>query len=188
MHSRTRLILPLSHSLAPVILKLIVLSSVSVSIVGCSSNTSTIAPPQGGFTKISPRTPGTAGSVGTSAGSSSSTSNLGGINEGEVAAAQNGHQSHVQVTCTLPVKRMLRPDEKGEKHEKFLLQLSNGSTILVAHNVSRAASVPISAGDIVTVHGEYIWNAKGGVIHWTHASDTPRHESGYIDFNGQRYQ
>jgi hypothetical protein len=26
----------------------------------------------------------------------------------------------LQVTCTLPVKRMLRPDDKGEKHEKFL--------------------------------------------------------------------
>lgn len=175
MRSQTRLILQ-KNSLA-----LIILATVSISITACNptntnSNTQTLPPPQGGFTKLEPRTPG-------NGDTSAST-----INESEVAAAQNGHQSHVQVTCTLPVKRMLRPDEKGEKHEKFLLQLSNGSTILVAHNVSRAPSVPISAGDIVTVHGEYIWNAKGGVIHWTHASDTPRHESGFIDFNGQRYQ
>jgi hypothetical protein len=48
--------------------------------------------------------------------------------------------------------------------------------------------VPAQAGDIVTVHGEFIWNQRGGVLHWTHHSDTPRHESGYIDFAGNRYQ
>ncbi len=138
----------------------------SVVFTGCSQSTSTIDRPAN-YTKLAPRAD---------------------TNESEVAAAQNNRASHVQVTCTLPVKRMLRPDDKGEKHEKFLLQLSNGSTILVAHNVSRAPSVPVEAGDIVTVHGEYIWNNKGGVIHWTHASDTPRHEGGYIDFKGQRYQ
>ncbi len=138
----------------------------SLVFTGCSPSTSTIERPAN-YTKLAPSAD---------------------TNEREVAAAQNNRASHVQVTCTLPVKRMLRPDDKGEKHEKFLLQLSNGSTILVAHNVSRAPSVPVEAGDIVTVHGEYIWNNKGGVIHWTHASDTPRHEGGYIDFKGQRYQ
>lgn len=110
------------------------------------------------------------------------------IFEDEVVAAQNNHVTHGEITCTLPVKRMLPPDNSGERHEKFLLQMSNGSTILVAHNTSRAPVVPIQQGDLVTIHGEYIWNAKGGVIHWTHLSDTPNHPSGYIDFNGQRYQ
>lgn len=137
----------------------------AVSIGGCDKSVGTIERPN--YTKLTPSDA---------------------LYETEVAAAQNNRQSHVVVTCTLPVKRMLRPDEKGEKHEKFLLQVSNGTTILVAHNTSRAPSVPLSAGDIVTVHGEYIWNAKGGVIHWTHKSDTPRHEGGYIDFKGQRYQ
>jgi len=144
----------------------ILLLPCSLVFTGCSPSTSTIERPAS-YTKLAPSAD---------------------TNESEVAAAQNNRASHVQVTCTLPVKRMLRPDDKGEKHEKFLLQLSNGSTILVAHNISRAPSVPVEAGDIVTVHGEYIWNNKGGVIHWTHASDTPRHEGGYIDFKGQRYQ
>lgn len=117
-----------------------------------------------------------------------STLTAGKIFEDEVVAAQNNHVTHGEITCTLPVKRMLPPDNSGERHEKFLLEMSNGSTILVAHNTSRAPVVPISAGDLVTVHGEYIWNAKGGVIHWTHLSDTPSHPSGYIDFGGQRYQ
>ncbi len=110
------------------------------------------------------------------------------IFEDEILAAHANRQTNVEVTCTLPVKRMLPQDNKGEKHEKFILQMSNGSTILVAHNISRAPYVPISEGDVVTVRGEYIWNRKGGVIHWTHLSDTPKHPSGYIDFAGQRYQ
>jgi len=110
------------------------------------------------------------------------------IYEDEVLAAQANHQTNTEVTCTLPVKRMLPQDNSGEKHEKFILQMTNGTTILVAHNISRAPLVPISEGDVVTVHGEYIWNRKGGVIHWTHISDTPKHPSGYIDFAGQRYQ
>jgi hypothetical protein len=110
------------------------------------------------------------------------------VDDSQVMAAQESRGINVSVTCTLPVKKMLRPDNKGERHEKFLLQASNGTTILVAHNVSRAPAVPISAGDVVTVHGGYIWNKKGGLIHWTHKSDSPRHPGGYIDFQGQRYQ
>lgn len=146
----------------------------SLVFTACSPSTHTIERPAN-YTKLAP-------------GADNAFTNSAVTDETEVAAAQNNRASHVQVTCTLPVKRMLRPDDKGEKHEKFLLQLSNGSTILVAHNVSRAPSVPVEAGDIVTVHGEYIWNNKGGVIHWTHASDTPRHAGGYIDFKGRRYQ
>jgi hypothetical protein len=37
------------------------------------------------------------------------------------------------------------------------------------------------------MHGEYIWNKKGGVLHYTHHSTT-RHESGWIQLNGQVYQ
>ena len=51
-----------------------------------------------------------------------------------------------------------------------------------------APTVPIQAGNVVRIHGEYIWNRLGGLIHWTHHSDSPKHESGWIEFNGQRYQ
>lgn len=162
-------------------------ASSSIIVSGCAQTAinqsfrSSEQPPT--YTKIGPSTLGVTSPI-----SASSAETAASINEAEVAVAQNNRASHVAVTCTLPVKRMLRPDDKGEKHEKFLLQMSNGTTILVAHNVSRAPSVPLEAGDIVTVHGEYIWNEKGGVIHWTHASDTPRHQGGYIDFKGRRYQ
>lgn len=110
------------------------------------------------------------------------------VDETQALQAQAAQAHKVEITCTLPVKRLLRDDTKGLPHQRFLLSLSNGSTILVAHDTAMAPRVPISEGDIVTVHGEYIWNDKGGVIHWTHHSDTPRHEGGYIDFQSQRYQ
>ena len=94
----------------------------------------------------------------------------------------------VPITVTAPVKKMLKYDDKGLPHEKFLMVLSNGTTLLVAHDTKMAPYVPVQPGDTVTVHGEFIWNEKGGLIHWTHHSDTPKHQGGYIDFNGKRYE
>lgn len=108
--------------------------------------------------------------------------------DAEVIAAQAQQMHKVEVTFQAPVKKLLPDDVEGLPHQRFLLNLSNGTTVLVAHDTKMAPRVPIEAGDIVTIHGEYIWNEKGGVVHWTHHSDTPRHEGGWIDFGGQRYQ
>lgn len=108
--------------------------------------------------------------------------------DAEAIRAQQLHLVKVPLTVTAPVKKMLKYDDRGLPHEKFLLLLSNGTTILVAHNTQMAPYVPLQAGDTVTVSGEYVWNAKGGLIHWTHHSDTPNHKGGYIDFNGKRYE
>ncbi len=108
--------------------------------------------------------------------------------DAQAIRAQQLQLVKVPLTVTAPVKKMLKYDDRGLPHEKFLLGLSNGTTILVAHNTKMAPYVPIQAGDVVTVHGEFIWNAKGGLIHWTHHTDTQSHEGGYIDFNGKRYE
>ena len=41
-------------------------------------------------------------------------------------------------------------------------------TVMIAHNIDRAPRVPFKKGDDVTFRGEYVWNAQGGVVHWTH--------------------
>ncbi len=106
----------------------------------------------------------------------------------QVLQAQSQRAKKVEVLFSARVKRLLADDTRGLPHQQFLLQLDNGSTVKVAHDTKYAPRVPIRAGDILTIKGEYIWNQKGGVVHWTHRSDTPRHEGGYIDFAGQRYQ
>jgi hypothetical protein len=104
-----------------------------------------------------------------------------------VINAQKRHRKKVEVTLTARVKELLPPDTDGSPHQRFLLELSNGTTVLVAHNTDLAPEVPIHAGDLVTLHGEYIWNKLGGVLHYTHHS-TNHHESGWIQLNGQTYQ
>jgi len=108
--------------------------------------------------------------------------------QAEVIAAQAAHAIKVEVTVVAPVKKLLQEDDRGLPHQKFLLELVNGSTILVAHDIAMANRVPIRPGDIVRIHGEYIWNSRGGLIHWTHHTDTPYHEGGWIEFQGVRYQ
>lgn len=104
-----------------------------------------------------------------------------------VLKAQRKHRKKVEVTLTARVKELLPPDTDGSPHQRFLLELSNGTTVLVAHNTDLAPEVPIHVGDTLTLHGEYIWNKLGGVLHYTHHSTT-RHESGWIQLNGQTYQ
>ncbi len=110
------------------------------------------------------------------------------LDDQAVLAAQAQHAIKLEVTVVAKVKKLLAEDVQGLPHQRFLIELSNGSTVLIAHDLKMAPVVPIKPGDVVCIHGEYIWNKLGGLIHWTHHSDTPRHEDGWIDFNGLRYQ
>ncbi len=73
-----------------------------------------------------------------------------------VIKAQKKHKRKVELTLTAPVKELLPPDTDGSPHQRFLLELSNGTTVLVAHNTDLAPEVPIHVGDLLTLHGEYI--------------------------------
>jgi len=99
------------------------------------------------------------------------------------------HQSDVQVNVTARVFKTLKDDLKGSRHQRFLIKISSGDTILIAHNIDLASKINnLRKGDSVTVYGEYEWNNKGGVIHWTHADPAHRHIDGWIEHNGKRYQ
>lgn len=98
-------------------------------------------------------------------------------------------QSHLQVQLTATVSRVLAEDNQGSRHQRFLLRLENGQTVLVAHNIDLAERVAgLAVGVTVTLAGEYEWNDKGGVIHWTHHDPTGQHPGGWIQLDGRRYQ
>jgi hypothetical protein len=110
----------------------------------------------------------------------------------QAASLQNAyenHQSHVQVKGSGTVIRILKDDNKGSRHQKFILKLSSGQTILIAHNIDLALRVnSISNGDVIQFYGEYEWNNKGGVVHWTHKDPNGQHVGGWLKHNGSKYQ
>jgi hypothetical protein len=83
----------------------------------------------------------------------------------------------------------LLPDDTDEpRHQRLLLKLETGGTVLVAHNIDLAHRIPAEEGDSITVYGQYEWNDRGGVLHWTHHAPRNNREGGWIEFDGKRYQ
>ena len=106
-----------------------------------------------------------------------------------IAKAYADQVSGLQVTGAGVVVKVLRDDNDGSPHQRFLLELPSGQVVLVAHNIDLAPRVPdLAAGDAVEFHGVYEWNPKGGVIHWTHDDPSGRHEAGWLRAQGQTYQ
>ena len=80
-------------------------------------------------------------------------------------------------------------DRDGSPHQRFIIVTNSGQSLLVAHNLDLAPRLKgLSAGDEVTVYGEYEWNPQGGVMHWTHDDPQGSHETGYVEWRGRRYQ
>ena len=96
--------------------------------------------------------------------------------------------SGVMVTGTATVKKILRDDLEGSRHQRFILRLEDGHTVLVAHNIDLAPRVPIEEADTVEFHGQYEWNDQGGVVHWTHHDPDGFHEGGWIRAGGRVYE
>jgi hypothetical protein len=97
--------------------------------------------------------------------------------------------SDVQVEGEGTVIRVLADDVDGSRHQRFIVQLASGQTLLISHNIDVAPRIDgLKVGDIVRFYGEYVWNEKGGVIHWTHHDPQGRHVAGWVIHNGKRYQ
>lgn len=94
--------------------------------------------------------------------------------------------SNIQVQSSGKVKAILKDDREGSQHQKFILALENGLTVLVAHNIDLAPRLEnLQKGDLVKFFGEYEYSEQGGVIHWTHHDPNRHHEDGWLKHNGQ---
>lgn len=97
--------------------------------------------------------------------------------------------SDVQVKGEGTVIRLLPDDQKGSRHQRFIIKLASGLTLLIAHNIDIAPRVSgLAVGDRVGFYGEYVWNEKGGTIHWTHRDPRGKHVAGWVVHNGKTYQ
>ncbi len=95
----------------------------------------------------------------------------------------------VQVSGSGKVSRILSDDNYENRHQRFILRLDHGHTILIAHNIDLAPRInKLKRGDVVEFYGEYEWNSKGGVVHWTHHDPNGHHKAGWLKHNGRIYK
>jgi len=106
-----------------------------------------------------------------------------------IGEAFRAGRSDVLVAGEGSVEKVLRDDQKGSRHQRFILALDSGHTVLIAHNIDLAPRIPdLSRGDQVQFKGEYEWTERGGVIHWTHHDPDGRHPGGWLRHEGRRYE
>jgi len=107
-----------------------------------------------------------------------------------VADAFKNQQSDLIVeSVSGTVESVLPDDMEGSKHQRFVIRVSRDLTLLVVHNIDIAPRLNgLIKGDRVSVKGEYEWNERGGLIHWTHKDPRSSHEDGWIDYRNVRYE
>lgn len=107
-------------------------------------------------------------------------------------ALENAYRTQArdhQVSGSGTVIKLLADDNAGSRHQRFILRLNSGRTLLVSHNIDLAPRIAsLQVGDLVQFNGEYEWNAKGGVLHWTHHDPQGRHEAGWLKHRDRVYQ
>lgn len=113
----------------------------------------------------------------------------GGATGASVATAFARHARRVDVEGVGTVAKVLPDDLHGSRHQRFLMRVDSGPTVLVAHNVDLARRVePLRVGDVLSFRGEYVWNARGGIVHWTHHDPDGRHRAGWLRRGGETFQ
>lgn len=87
------------------------------------------------------------------------------------------------------VERVLADDLDGSRHQRLILRLDSGHTLLVSHNIDLAPRVAdVERGDELSFRGQYEWNDRGGVVHWTHHDPQGRRPGGWLRHRGRTYR
>jgi hypothetical protein len=107
----------------------------------------------------------------------------------QIARAFEQRQRDVAVEGEGTVSRILSDDNAGSRHQRFVVRLASGQTVLIQHNIDLAPRIEnLNMGDIVSFSGEYIWSEQGGLIHWTHHDPAGRHQGGWIKHSARTYE
>lgn len=109
-----------------------------------------------------------------------------------IKQAFTAQQSKRQVKGCGTIIKALPDDNEGSRHQKILVELTGitpKQTLLLVHNIDIAPRVSeVERGQTLSFYGEYIYNDKGGLVHWTHHDPAARHQGGWIESHGVRYE
>ena len=107
----------------------------------------------------------------------------------EIARYFAERRSGVSASAEGMVVKILQDDVDPPRHQRFLVELSNGQTLLFAHNIDLAPRVGNLREDTsISFSGVYEWNEKGGVVHWTHHDPDGQIAGGWLQYGGQTYR
>lgn len=87
----------------------------------------------------------------------------------------------------LVVTKILPDDNRGLKHQKWLVRLSNGITMQAVYNSDMCPRVPVKAGDVIGMGGQFIWTKSGALLHWLHGDPKKRRPDGFVYVNGKYF-
>ena len=106
-----------------------------------------------------------------------------------VEQAFSQKKSDVWVQGSGVVTKLLPDDNKGSRHQKFLVRINVAQTLLFAHNIDLSPRIDaLKVGDSIEFKGEYVFNPKGGVIHWTHRDPKGQYQGGWIKHQGNTFE
>lgn len=111
------------------------------------------------------------------------------VSNPELLRAYNSRIAKVQIKGQGTIIKLLKDDLDGSHHQRILLKVNPNQTLLIAHNIDLAPRIDnLRVGDILEFYGEYVWNNKGGVLHWTHHDPRGRHLGGWLRYKGKTFQ
>ena len=105
-----------------------------------------------------------------------------------IVEAFEAKRSGVWVEAEGPIVHILPFDDKPPRHQNFLVEIAPDHTVKVSHNVDLAPRAPIRKGTRIRFRGRYEYNAKGGVVHWTHHDPKGRLPGGALEYDGKTYR
>jgi len=106
-----------------------------------------------------------------------------------IEKAFKNRQSDIQIGGSGKVIKILPDDTQGSRHQRFIVELNSGQSLLISHNIDIAPRIgTLKIGDHIKFYGEYEWNSKGGVVHWTHHDPSGVHEGGWLNHAGKLYE
>ncbi|MCW5623452.1 MAG: DUF3465 domain-containing protein, partial [Burkholderiales bacterium] len=106
-----------------------------------------------------------------------------------IRQAFDSRLGNLPVTGSGTVTRLLPDDNAGSRHQRFIVTLASGQTILIAHNIDLAPRIEaLQPGDPIAFAGVYEWNSKGGVVHWTHHDPAGVRTGGWLRHRNRTYR
>ncbi|MBC7754003.1 MAG: DUF3465 domain-containing protein [Moraxellaceae bacterium] len=111
------------------------------------------------------------------------------LNSEITSAIKNSAPLKYAIVKNAQVVKSLPDDKNGPLHQRWIMEIENGITITVFHNVDIAERVPVTVGSRLTVAGELEYGDKwkDPIMHWTHDDPQNRRKAGYVILNGTTY-